>query len=676
MDPLSAVSAVASLGMNIYNIVEERKRLKEEEALKNRQEFANSQSVDAAELSSFKSSMGGTTMFALGGKNASNLSFYPNELPISNGVKLLQGAPHELGGISKYSQTSTGLHRDNIEAEGGEVELATPLGNLMLSNRLAPSDNINSSYAEKGLKIGLMKRKYDGKNDQFSRNAVRRLSTALKDVYDEQERHKAKMGLDNSTNKLAMGGNDWLSTDIPPTITVDGIEINILDLPSNINDINTQAYIPQGTVKVGDKTVNARALYNAAATFYDKSGNLLINASNISPVADIVGDAPTHLSQSPFPSSSNYIDISKDEYEQANSPNTATHSPVPLGPPNIDILEDINDSQELVGFNRFPPKSYSFKNRPLSNKPNYSNYHLSNQTDNSDTTATEESQTSPASTVNPSTNNVRPTQHITPMPRIPVLNERYSPPNQLGNEGELSTKSNYSSSQLSNSNTQGVIEKPNKLDYGLVALNSLGQLGAAYAASLNKPISPIKSKAALINPIYRNDADRSALDRDYAKTMSDLANKGTDLSRMSSTMAAIGATKNAEMSKLSEAEYNKTLENHRNNSQMATQVSMMNAQLQNDYLKSVHAHRNETIGNYSKVLSDTTSNIIGLRNESRRIDQTNAELEILASDTNPDIAAHKQLQIASSKDDYKARLENIFGKGSSKVNYYLSKYNK
>lgn len=668
MNPLSAVSAVASLGMNIYNIVEERKRLKEEEALKNRQEFANSQSVDAAELSSFKSSMGGTTMFALGGKNASNLSFYPNELPISNGVKLLQGAPHELGGISKYSQTSTGLHRDNIEAEGGEVELATPLGNLMLSNRLAPSDNINSSYAEKGLKIGLMKRKYDGKNDQFSRNAVRRLSTALKDVYDEQERHKAKMGLDNPTNKLAMGGNDWSFTDIPPTITVDGIEINILDLPSNINDINTQVYIPQGTVKVGDKTVNARALYNAAATFYDKSGNLLINATNIAPVYDIVGDRPTHLPHSLFPSSGNYIDISKNEYEQSNSPNTATHSPVPLGPPNINILEDINDSQELVGINKFPPKSYNLRIRPLSNEPNYSNYHLSNQTDNSGTTddsgttATEESQTSPTPTVNPSTNNVRPTQHITPMPRIPVLNERYSQPNQFSN--------------VSNSNTQGVIEKPNRLDYGLVALNSLGQLGAAYAASLNKPISPIKSKAALINPIYRNDADRSALDRDYAKTMSDLANKGTDLSRMSSTMAAIGATKNAEMSKLSEAEYNKTLENHRNNSQMATQVSMMNAQLQNDYLKSVSAHRNETISNYSKVLSDTTSNIIGLRNESRRIDQTNAELEILASDTNPDIAAHKQLQIASSKDDYKARLENIFGKGSSKVNYYLSKYNK
>lgn len=594
MDPISMISGVASLGMNVYNMIEQRKAQREQEALFERQEFANNQSADMSELASFKSSMGGTTMFALGGEDSTNISFYPGEIPISKGVKLLQGAPHEMGGINKMKLSSTGLNQDQVEAEGGELELATNQGNMMLSNRLAPSDGVHSSYAEKGLKVGLEKSKYDSKDDQFSRNATNRLSKGLKSIYDEQEMQKQSMGAEQPQQEMALGGPDW-----DPTAP--------FRKPNNmLSTGNIDASLPyEMTNTIGASPVRPYRYRPLNASFY--------NNDVINPINNNVTYSRKALLQP-----NNYPDIGTGNFglpirdvsgNLANPHGSAVRSPIGNTVGNFMALGDakhsINkDKLHFSGNGQWWNKTKSY----IGNMFNF----------NKDEQSEEQSKSQWISDLKPA-------------------------------------------------------------DYALVGLNTLSQGIAAYAHSKAKPVATPMMKAALVNPNYRNDADRSQLNRDYSKAMSDLANKGTDISRMSSTLAALSANKNAAMGKLSEDEYNKILNNHRLNSQMANQVMMQNQQVKMQNLSNAQQHKLDTISNYGKVATDTLSNIAALRNEQRRIDQTNAELDVAASDTNSNIEAHQLMNKYKPNGDidgYKLELERLFPGDDVKINHYLEEFAK
>jgi hypothetical protein len=498
MEPLSMISAGVGLGMNVYNMIQQRKQQKEAEALADRQQFAINQSADAAELASFQSSMGGTTMFALGGNSEGNVSFYPGEMRLSKGVKLLTGNPHELGGISKFQMTKTGIQSTDIEAEGGEIELSTNEGNLLISNRLAPASGNYDSYASKAIPVALEHNKYtsNSKLGQLGRNAETRLSKGLKSIYDEQESHKEAEGIE--TKKImSTGGPDW-----DPTSP-------FYKAPNMLQSIDNVPIPPQVTLH------SRKNLNNLLAT-------TKFNA--IDELSEVEKDV------------TNSAWLTKD-----NEPDWDRFAKLADNTIKTDPL---------------------FDNEILNDTPN--------------------------------------------------LEPNWIPDLDAG-------------------------------DYALVGLNGLSQGIAAYAASKVKPIRPPMGKAALINPNHRNDADRSQLNADYSKAMSDMANKGTDISRMSSTLAALSDSKNKAMANLSEDEYNKTLSNHRINSQMANQIMLQNQQLQAQYLKDIQQHELNTISNYSKAATDTISGFANLKNQQRNVDQMNAELDIAASDNRPMVEAYNMM---------------------------------
>lgn len=610
MEPISMISSAVGLGMNVYNMIEQRKAQKEQEALAQRQEYMNNQSADMAELSSFKSSMGGTTMFALGGEDSSNISFYPGEIPISKGVKLLQGMPHEFGGINKMRMTNTGLHEDQVEAEGGEVELATNAGNMMLSNRLAPADGLYSSYAEKGLKVGLEKSKYDKSNDQFSRNATNRLSKGLKGIFDEQELQKQSMNQENQGMQMAYGGPD-----IPP-VTITGTS----------NYLGRRDPMEQLATTLNGELDDIDRYRPWDADFY--------NNDVINPINNNVTYSRKAL-------------LVPNKYPNVGQGNFGT-SRVPTPKPN-------NKS-----YGKHSPIGNSVNNFVQAGKYQYmiDGNNQYNGTDVSDGGAG---------------------WSFTGNPFKSVRDGAPGWQKFKGQVGQLPSQLKYFNDKyLQEDNAEGQwIPDLTGGDYALVGMNTLSQGVAAYAHSQAKPVATPMMKAALINPNYRNDADRSQLNRDYAKTVSDLANKGTDLSRMSSTLAAVGANKNAAMGQLSEDEYNKTLANHRLNAQMANQVMMQNQQVQMQNLRDAQEHKLDTISNYGKVATDTLSNIAALRNEQRRIDQVNAELDIAASDTNPNIAAWNVMN--KYKDDpegYKAEITALFGGDEEAIEHFMTQYNR
>lgn len=572
MDPFSMASGAVSLGMNIYSIIQQRKQQKEAEAMAERQQFAINQSADAAELSSFKSSMGGTTMFALGGNSNRNLSFYPGELSLSKGVKLLTGNPHELGGVDKFQMTKTGLHQTEVEAEGGEVELSTDEGNLLISNRLAPADGKYQSYASKAIPVALEHSKYvnSSKLGQLGRNAENRLSKGLKSIYDEQEMQKESMQSIQPQQEMTYGGPDW-----------DPTNLKIKYFSSNSTPVNPwqpfQEFNPSSFRD--NETVD---------------NNLLTNYYNsITP---------------------------------ANSTNTPNRTSAFMRTGNYSIDNTIHNFTQAGKYAYMIDANNKYYGSTVSdgNKGWTPGLGVDPQTGQAISKAIGKGLTGVGKGIG-----------------------------KVGNSVYTQLSDWYKDSFPEDAQWVPDISAG---DYALVGMNTLSQGLSAYAASQAKPIKPPMGKAALINPNYRNDADRSQLNADYSKAMSDLANKGTDLSRMSSTLAALTANKNQAMANLSEDEYNKTLNNHRVNAQMANQVMLNNQQLQAQHLKDIQQHQLQTIGNYSKVASDTFSGIANLRNQQRQIDQINAELDIAASDNNPMIEGYTMMDKYTTVKDYEAWL--------------------